>query len=90
MTCLADGLRKLATRNSRLRTSGILPSQTIAQISIAQYNIQQVEVKHPSTQTKTKKNSEKAILGFHHIKQQLRNSFTQLKPFLTEPKHWFC
>ena len=39
MTCLVDGLRKLATRNSRLRTPGIIPSQTIAQISIAQYNI---------------------------------------------------
>jgi hypothetical protein len=54
MTCLANGLRKLATRNSRLCTPGILPSQTIAQISIAQYNITNVEVKHPSTQTKTK------------------------------------
>ena len=47
MTCLADGLRKLATRNSMLRTPGILPSQTIAQISIAQYNITASSSKTP-------------------------------------------
>ena len=39
MTCLADGLQTLVTRDSKLRTLENLSSQTIAQISISLNNI---------------------------------------------------
>ena len=39
MTCLADGLRKLETRDSKLRTPGILFEANNKHISIQRYNI---------------------------------------------------
>ena len=90
MTCLADGLQTLVTRDSKLHTLKILSSQTIAQISISLTTYQQTEGKHTSTQTKIKENSRKTNQGFHHIKQQQRNSFNLLTLFLTDPKQWFC
>ena len=59
MTCLADGLQMLVTRDSKLRTPEILSSQTIAQISISLITYLQAEIKHTSTQTKIKENSRK-------------------------------
>ena len=55
MTCLADGLQTLVTRDSKLRTPEILSSQTIAQISISLIKYQQAKGKHTSTETKIKK-----------------------------------
>ena len=62
MTCLADGLQTLVTRDSKLRTPEILSSQTIAQISISLITYQQAEGKHTSTQTKIKENSRKTTI----------------------------
>ena len=64
MTCLADGLQTLVTRDSKLRTPEILSSQTIAQISISLMTYQQTEGKHTSTQTKIKENSRKTKSRF--------------------------
>ena len=64
MTCLADGLQMLVTRDSKLRTPEILSSQTIAQISISLMTYQQTEGKHTSTQTKIKENSRKTKSRF--------------------------
>ena len=86
MTCLADGLQTLVTRDSKLRTPEILSSQTIAQISISLMTYQQTEGKHTSTQTKIKETRGKQNQGFHHIKQQQRNSFNLLTLFFTDPK----
>ena len=64
MTCLADGLQTLVTRDSKLHTPEILLSQTIAQISISLMTYPQTEGKHTSTQTKIEENLRKTKSRF--------------------------
>ena len=89
MTCLADGLQTLVTRDSKLRTPEILSSQTIAQISISLMTYQQIKENTQALKPKSKKTRGKQNQGFHHIKQQQRNSFILLTLFFTDPKQWF-
>ena len=90
MTFPADGLQTLVTRDSKLRTPEILSSQTIAQISISLMTYQQTEGNTQVLKPKSRKTRRKQNKGFHHIKQQQRNSFNLLTLFLTDPKQWFC